>query len=159
MLNVVKNLADNVLTVKLLGSIDERSELDEILGKLPAELHLNCREIVRINSHGIRSWVKYFSSVVKNGTKLRFTELSPTLVQPMNLMANFIPASAVVESICLPYFCSGCKTQFISISSVAELAKTPKKAPDVQCPKCGKGTALFDDIESEYFLFLSFKKD
>lgn len=157
MLSAVKNLTGDILSVKLQGMIDELSQFDQVIGSVPKELHINCREVGRVNSHGIRNWVQYFTQLAGRGVKLRFSELSPTLVPSYNLMANFIPQSAEVESICLPYSCTGCQAQLIQISTVAQLAKKKGPLPDLACPTCGK-EAVFDDLEAEYLLFLTFKK-
>src|SRR4051794_15688471 len=101
-LDLTKDLKNDVLYVKLSGTIDERSDIDVAIGKTPSKLIINCKELVRINSHGVRVWVKFFQKLTENGVQVTFQECSPVIVQQLNLIGNFIPKTAVIESVCAP---------------------------------------------------------
>lgn len=154
MLNVIKELKDDTLTVRLVGTLDERADLDVSLGKLPARVVVQCRDLTRINSNGTRTWVKYFHQASADGVRFCFQECSPIVVQQLNLVSNFIPVQSEIESVCAPYLCSSCKTQFTGVLKPEELRKMNFKLPVISCPKCAQKTAEFDDIESAYFQFL-----
>lgn len=152
MLNVIKEKKDDILIVRLAGSIDENTDFAQLLGEAPKELHVYCKEVPRINSTGVKAWIKYFQAQTTKGSKVKFFECSPALVQQINLIVNFIAGGEVV-SIAIPYSCSQCHAELMGIKMVEELQKAEFEIPEQPCIKCG-GKADFDDIESEYFGFL-----
>lgn len=153
MLNIVKEQKGNALLVRLSGSIEESANLDQLIGPPPSELHINCKEVPRINSVGVKGWIKYFQSASTKGTKLRFQECSTAIVEQINLISNFT-AGGVVESIFVPFSCVTCKSELIGLFKTEDLKKMGFNLPDLKCTKCG-GKAVFDDIPEEYFGFLS----
>jgi anti-anti-sigma regulatory factor/DNA-directed RNA polymerase subunit RPC12/RpoP len=151
-LNVIKELKGTILTVRLAGSIEESVNFDQLIGPPPAELHVNCKEIPRINSVGVKAWIKYFQSVQAKGTKLVFKECSTAIVEQINLISNFTCGGSV-ESIYVPFSCTGCKAELVGVFKTEDLRRLQLKLPDLKCSKCG-GKAVFDDIPEEYFGFL-----
>ena len=101
MVNVLKERKGEVLVVRLVGSIEESVNFESLIGPPVPELHVNCREVPRINSIGVKAWIKFFSSLQQQGTKLRFVECSTAIVEQINLISNFT-CGGVVESIYLP---------------------------------------------------------
>lgn len=154
MLNVVKEQNGNILIARLSGSIEESVHFDQLIGPAPSppnELHVNCKGVPRINSVGVKSWIKYFQSVAAKGTKLVFQECSTAIVEQINLISNFA-CGGVVESIYVPYSCENCKSELVGLYKVDALKQAGFKVPDLKCTKCG-GKAVFDDIPEEYFNF------
>ena len=152
MLNVIKEQKGNVLLVRLTGSIEENVNFEQLIGNLPEELHIHCKEVPRINSIGVKAWIKYFQSVQSKGTRVKFLECSTAIVQQINLISNFAPLDSV-ESIYVPFSCSNCKSELVGLFASEELRKMRLKIPDLKCTKCGS-KAVFDDIPEEYFAFL-----
>ena len=153
MLNVAKEQKGSALVVRLSGSIEESVNFDQLIGPPPAELVVNCKEIPRINSVGVKAWIKYFQSTQAKGTKLTFVECSTAIVEQINLISNFT-CGGVVESIYVPFACTGCKTELIGLFKADSLKKMGINIPELKCTKCG-GKALFDDIPEEYLGFLN----
>jgi hypothetical protein len=153
MVNVLKEQKGNVLAVRLSGSVEENVNFDQLIGPPPAELHVNCKEIPRINSVGVKAWIKYFQSAQAKGTKLRFTDCSTAIVEQINLISNFT-CGGDVESIYVPFSCGKCKSELVGLFRTADLKRLNLQVPDLKCSKCG-GTATFDDIPEEYFGFLT----
>jgi anti-anti-sigma regulatory factor len=151
--NVVKEQKGSVLVVRLSGSIEESVNFDQLIGPPPAELWVNCKEVPRINSVGVKGWIKYFQSAQTKGTKLKFVECSTAIVEQINLISNFT-CGGTVESIFVPFSCTSCKTELVGLFKCEDLKKLQLKLPDLKCTKCG-GKAVFDDIPEEYFGFLS----
>ena len=141
-----------VLVLRLAGSIEESVNFEQLVGNPPAELHVNCKEVPRINSVGVKAWIKYFQGIQGKGTKLKFLECSTAIVEQINLISNFI-CGGTVESIFVPFSCTGCKSELVGLFKTADLKKLQLKLPDLKCSKCG-GKAVFDDIPEEYFGFL-----
>jgi anti-anti-sigma regulatory factor/DNA-directed RNA polymerase subunit RPC12/RpoP len=152
LVNVVKEQKGSALVVRLTGSIEESVNFDQLIGPPPGELWVNCKEIPRINSVGVKAWIKYFQSCQAKGTKLKFFECSTAIVEQINLISNFTCGGAV-ESIFVPFSCTGCKSELVGLFKCEDLKKIQMKLPDLKCSKCG-GKAVFDDIPEEYFGFL-----
>ena len=157
MINVIKEAQGTALVIRLAGSVDETVNFDQALGEpTQPEVHLYLKELSRLNSFGVRQWVKYFSRLSDAGKTVRIFEASPGVVQQLNFMVNFVP-KGIVESVCAPYICTNCKGNFMSVFKSADLKKSGFQVPKLNCPKCGTPTAEFDDIEEEYFGFLAKK--
>jgi anti-anti-sigma regulatory factor len=150
--NVVKEQKGTALVVRLAGSIEENVNFDQLIGPPPAELWINTKEVPRINSVGVKGWIKYFQSAQAKGTKLKFFECSTAIVEQINLISNFT-CGGVVESIFVPFSCVGCKTELVGLFKCDDLKRLQLKLPDLKCSKCG-GKAAFDDIPEEFFGFL-----
>lgn len=152
MINIDKQANGNILTVKFSGTIEETVNFDELVGATPTEVIVNTKEIARINSVGVKGWIKYFQSLTTKGTKLTFLECSTSIVEQINLISNFT-CGGTVESIYVPFACAGCKTELVGLFRVEDLKKMNGEVPDQKCAKCG-GNACFDDIPEEYFAFV-----
>lgn len=153
MVNVLKEQKGNVLYVRLVGSVEESVNFETLLGPPVGELHVNCKEVPRINSIGVKAWIRYFASLQQAGTRLKFLECSTAIVEQINLISNFT-CGGVVESIYVPFSCGTCRGEFIALFKVDDLKKVAMALPELPCPKCS-GKASFDDIPEEYFAFLS----
>ncbi len=152
MINVIKEQKGSVLVVRLVGAVEETVNFDELLGPPPAEMEINCKEIPRLNSVGVKAWIKYFQSCQTKGTQLRFTECSTSIVEQINLISNFTCGGNVV-SIYIPFSCTSCKCELVGLFKTEDLRKIQLKLPNLKCTKCG-GSAVFDDIVEEYLGFL-----
>ena len=135
MVNVIKEQKGSALSVRLSGSIEENVNFDQVIGAPVGEMHIVCKEVTRINSVGVKAWIKYFQGVQAKGTKLRFLECT-------------------VESVFVPFACSNCKSELVGLFKTDALRAQKLQLPDLKCSKCG-GKAVFDDIPEEYFAFLA----
>ena len=153
MIKVAKEVNGNVMTLRLTGSIEETVNLEEMVGPTPAEVRVDCKEITRINSVGVKGWIKYFQSLQAKNVKLTFFQCSTAIVEQVNLISNFV-CGGKVESIYVPFACTNCKAELIALFRSADLNPNSIQLPELKCTKCG-GKATFDDIEEEYFSFLS----
>jgi len=152
MLNVVKEQQDGALVVRLDGTIEETTNFDQLIGAPSDELHVYCRGVSRINSIGVKSWIKYFQTLASSGVSFKFFECSTAIVEQINLISNFT-AGGSVESMYVPFACTNCKTELVGCFRCEDLRKLQFKIPELKCSKCG-GKAVFDDIPEEYFGFL-----
>lgn len=153
MLHVVKEQRGDALLVKFAGSIEENVDFTTLIGAPTApKMDLYLKEVPRINSVGVKAWIRYFSNVASKGVQLRFFECSTSIVEQINLISNFVCGGSV-ESMYVPYCCSTCGTELLGLFRTADLKKINFKVPDLKCSKCG-GVARFDDIPEEYFGFL-----
>lgn len=153
MINASKEQKGKVLVVKLTGTIEENVNFDQIIGPPPEELEINCREVSRINSVGVKTWIKYFQGCQAKGTKLVFSECSTPIVEQINLISNFT-CGGKVKSIFVPFLCTQCRSELIGLFETMSLKDFVSNPTPLKCSKCG-GRAEFDDIPEEYFGFLA----
>lgn len=153
MFHVAKEGRGDTLLVKFTGNIEENVDFSAHIGNITLpKLDLVLKEIPRINSVGVKAWIKYFQSVTSKGTQVRFIECSTAIVEQINLVSNFT-CGAKVESIYVPFCCQNCSTELLGLFRTDDLRRIGYKIPDMKCAKCG-GPASFDDIPEEYFGFL-----
>ena len=153
MINVTKELKGNTLLVRMAGSIEESVNFDDLIGPAPSAIVVNCKEIARINSTGVKAWIKYFQAAQAKGCKLSFQECSTAIVEQVNLISNFA-CGGTVESIFVPFSCTKCRSELIALLSTEDLKKRGLQIPELPCTKCS-AKAVYDDIEEEYFGFLN----
>jgi endogenous inhibitor of DNA gyrase (YacG/DUF329 family) len=152
-LHVVKDQRGDTLLVKLTGSIEENVDFGTLIGQpTTPKMDLLLKEIPRINSVGVKAWIKYFQGVAAKGVQLRFLECSTAIVEQINLISNFTCGGGV-ESIYVPFCCNSCNTELLGLFRTLDLKRINFQIPDLKCAKCG-GPASFDDIPEEYFGFL-----
>jgi hypothetical protein len=151
--NVDIKKENGITLIKLSGAIDETTDFDQQLGKLEGKLEINCREIDRINSTGIKSWIRYFQS---GQYEIIFKECSISIIEQINLISNFL-VGAVVESLFAPFVCKSCHKELLVLFRVENLKESGFSMPAVKCVQC-QGEAVFDDVEEDYFSFLMQEK-
>jgi anti-anti-sigma regulatory factor/DNA-directed RNA polymerase subunit RPC12/RpoP len=150
--NISKEQKGTGLHIKLSGSIEESVNFDQLIGPPQPEMHLHLKEIPRINSVGVKAWIKYFQGAQQKGSKLFLHECSTAIVEQINLISNFT-CGGTVESIYVPFACGNCKSELVGLFKTSDLKKLNFQIPDLKCTKCS-GKAVFDDIPEEYFGFL-----
>lgn len=136
----------------MTGKIEENVNFDQLIGTPPAELVINTKGVTRINSVGVKAWIKFFQAAAAKGAKLTFTECSTAIVEQINLISNFT-CGGVVESIYVPFSCEPCKKEMVALFKTDALKAAGFKFPEMKCDK-GACQAVFDDIPEEYFHFL-----
>jgi DNA-directed RNA polymerase subunit RPC12/RpoP len=152
MANISREQVDQVLLLRFSGSITEADGFDELHGCRLPEVHVNCKGVTRINTSGIRAWIKCFNELRSRGIKLRFMECSVPIVEQMNLMINFVEEDEIV-SLFVPFVCTKCKTESVHPFRAIDLRHMNKQLPQMVCPNCG-GRVVFDNVPEEYFVFL-----
>ncbi len=153
MLKVEKKSNGKVISLTLTGVIDERVDFAKLLDPVEGTMRINLRRIERINSVGVKNWVRYFSDLRKSGVELILEDCSPQIVEQINLVSNF-SCGAEIASILAPFRCNKCGGEFLATFTLDELKSMEGGFPEPPCPKCQAKTS-FDDIEEEYLAFLS----
>ena len=154
MVQISKEQRGDTLLVKMTGTVEENVDFAALMGNVSsAKVDLLLKGVNRINSVGIKAWIKYFQSLAAKGVQLRFIECSTAIVEQINLISNFT-CGGTVESIYVPFCCNSCSTELLGLFRASDLKKINFQIPDLKCAKCG-GTASFDDIPEEYFGFLN----
>ncbi len=152
MLNVNKHEIEGGVQVELIGAIEENVNFEELIGAFQGTLFIKCRGVTRINSVGVKTWMRYFQALKAQGKVFKFLEISHPIIEQFNMISNFACGGETL-SVCLPFSCGVCQKEFIALSSTADLKANALKVPDAKCekPNCG---AQFDDDPEEYLYFL-----
>ena len=152
MLTVNKQEVGDGLLVELNGTIEENVNFEQLIGGFEGELTVKCRGITRINSVGVKTWMRYFQNLKMQGKLFKFIECSHPIIEQLNMILNFASGGEVV-SILLPFSCVKCKNEFVANVKTSELKANKLKIPAVKCekPVC---SAKFDDDPEEYLYFL-----
>lgn len=136
------------VVLELRGSIDEHSDLTPLYQTKQPFLVLVLRDIVRVNSVGVKNWIKAIDRIDESSDVV-LAECSLAIVAQINMVKNFA-GRARIRSFFAPYYCSSCDTEFRFLYDVDhDFGPAPYQAPAVDCPRC-KRPLLFDDIEADY---------
>lgn len=154
MLTVSRTETDQVCTIVLSGELTDEHDFAAKMGEAPTQkdLIVKSKLLNRLNSMGIRAWLKFFRAAQTQGNKIRFQDCSPEVVEQMNLFHNF-NCGGSIESVWLPFLCVKCHAEPRALFTAEELKKIAPQISPIKCSKCGS-EAKFDDILEGYFKFL-----
>ena len=152
MLTVNKQQTKVGLVVELGGAIEENVHFEQLIGNFQGQLIVNCRGVTRINSIGVKTWIRYFQNLKAQGKVFKFNDVSYPLIAQLNMISNFA-CGGEVESILLPFSCIKCQNEFVASCKTSELKANGLSIPRVKCEK-QECAAKFDDDPEEYFYFL-----
>lgn len=141
---------NDVVKVQLPEVIDERLDLALVVGKTHPKMELNCSNLKRINSVGIRNFKATLNRVRIEGGHITFVGVTPPLMEAMDFVSNLVPPEASIESVYLPYCCTACAHAFQELQPYAGIEDRQEELETSVCPKCGK-IAEFDNIPEIYF--------
>ena len=110
---------------------------------------VNVKNIRRINSYGVRSWIEAMRHVPR-GASFELMECPPTVVDQINMVAGFV-GRGQVTSFYAPMECEACGRQEDRLFYVADYQRIGH-LPPVACGSCG-GPMHIDDLEDQYLLF------
>ena len=142
----------DLVFVRLDGIIDEGNGLAGRLAELSGrKILLNMAKVERINSCGVRDWVRWIEALEGNQNGIFLVQCNPVVVAQINMVRNFCGARAHVVSFQAPYFCSHCQKEHREtvVTSTVGAAARP---PEAVCETCGE-VMEFDDLPESYFSF------
>ena len=152
MLKIDTSIKDGICFVKIVGAINETSTVNFDYGST-REVHVDCAQIGRLNSMGVRIWSARFEKLRSDKIKLRFSNLSVPMISQCNFVIGLIAAEEV-ESLAIPYFCETCTKEFTQVREADELRAANFAVPPVHCIYC-QATAEFDGSPLTYFTFMT----
>ena len=152
----IEKFADGgVACLKFNGTIDESFEGKKIARSIEAEtLVLDLGGVKKISSFGIREWVDFVATAVKQVKQTILIECAPKVVDQLNMVANFAGGGRVF-SFYAPFRCDYCDSEqrvLLEVSKDFEAIKAMKLA-DRPCPSC-KESMYFDEDGSTYFSYI-----
>lgn len=133
----------------LFGDITEDSDFSQLLTAQGGTLSLDLAEVRRINSTGVREWIKFVNGLIRSGKQLVLERCSVAIVQQLNMISNF-RGNGEVLSILAPYYCGSCDSNHLHLIDLTQ--GEPILAPSMPCPRC-KADMEFDDMPESYLAF------
>jgi hypothetical protein len=135
------------------GIINEYAEFDSLLGK-NAPLHLNIKDVSRLNSIGIRNMLKFLNGWGEKG--LVYHECPSEFVDQVNMIPALLGTKGHgrIESLHVPYECDECDHEEEKLCDVKDIEVVLKKdgePPTAECPKCQSEMYVLSD---SFFVFL-----
>lgn len=152
MLTVTKQQTKVGLQIELSGEIEENVNFDHLVGPFEGNLIVNCRGVIRLNSVGVKTWIRYFQSLKYQNKFFKFVDVPQPLIEQLNMISNF-SCGGEVESILLPFSCVRCQTEFVAPCKIADLRSAGLQIPKAKCEKANCA-ARFDDEPEEFLYFL-----
>lgn len=143
--------------ITYVGPINEEAEVH--LGKIKDEAGpkciLNFKQVTYVNSCGVRAWINFLRDF-EQSREVIFEECTPEIVMQMNMIPNF-RGNAQVKSVYGTYECEDCgANETVLFVEGQNLPSTPQdELPPMKCKKCGSDDMEMDELEEEYFSFLS----
>ena len=139
-----------MVVLALSGELNEKSNLVPNQLQLPDELVIDLAGIVRINSWGVRHWLRFLTALRQAGKRFTLERCSVPVVTQLNMVANF-GGGAEVRSIYAPYHCPRCARDAQRLIELGPDAPEQIQAP-FPCPRCGTQME-FDDLPEAYLTF------
>jgi anti-anti-sigma regulatory factor len=146
----ISNEANGTTRAILSGDITEDSDFARLAAATSNLLVIDLADVRRINSTGVREWIKFVNQMHRQGRALLFERCSVAIVQQLNMISNF-RGSGRVRSVLAPYYCEGCDENHVELIDL-EKGPPPKLALTLPCPRCGSAME-FDEIPESYLAF------
>ena len=135
--------------VVVRGAITEAIDFSAALAPGPKRVLVDLSGVDRINSFGVREWVRFLKTLAAGGVSCALDAVSVPMVRQMNMIPQ-ARGGAEVRAIFAPYYCATCDDErTVKLASGARTA-----AERAHCPTCG-AEMEFDDVVDGYFAFLA----
>jgi hypothetical protein len=147
----------DTLEIQVAGTINEDARFDTLDMSNSKTVNIDLKDIVAINSCGVREWVKWIDSIPK-GTSIQYRNVPSAIIDQMNMIFGFLPENARVDSFFVPYYCESCllvTPLLINIQKDSDVSHL-KIEDSIPCQKC-KNPAELDILGAKYFKFLKKK--
>jgi DNA-directed RNA polymerase subunit RPC12/RpoP len=141
--------------VSINGMIDEDFKYDDLLKINDTTVHFNFDGVTTINSCGIREWIEFLNNFPAT-TNLSYQNCPQVIIEQLSMVKGFIRDNIKVKSFYAPYFCASCDKESQHLLQLTEVQNL--KAPQKSCPYCNIANIEFDNIELQYFRFITYLK-
>lgn len=148
-------------TLVMSGSLNEKANFSDVPVGNVKQIFVNFDGIKYVNSTGTKKWILWMNEITtrKNKIEIYFSNCTKPIVDQMNLVKGFMPASTIVKSFYVPFYCNMCQeVQNYLYRMGHEYEKVANKCklrhPSVSCPNCKQPMEIDAPIEN-YFAFLN----
>jgi anti-anti-sigma regulatory factor len=142
-------VTDGVRTIRVSGAITEATDFSAALAGGPPRAVVDLSAVDRVNSYGVREWIRFLKTLVQAGVDVTLDGVSVPMVRQMNMIPQ-VRAGARVAAIDAPYYCPACDDERAVRLDAA--TRSPPATPP--CPTCGAAMD-FDDVADGYFAFVA----
>ncbi|MEC8024529.1 MAG: hypothetical protein VX223_11380 [Myxococcota bacterium] len=140
-----EKLDDYTLLVRPIGAISGDSDLSGLIPKSSARVILDLANISRIDSLGVREWIRAMQSSGDSQT-IVWERVSPAMSSQVGMITNFVGRGSVASFI-LPWWCQACGNEHTTDVEAQALKRSGLESPE--CPKCG-ATMMLDELDEGY---------
>jgi hypothetical protein len=144
--------AGSAFKVNVAGTIDEDVDFNAFGLAGAEQIELNLGQVKSINSCGIREWIKWIGSA--GSAKVTYSECPKVIVDQINMVQGFLPASGKVASFYVPYYNddSGAEKNVLFTMGKEYTDSGLGTPPQI---KDDQGNEMeMDVVEAKYFKFL-----
>lgn len=138
--------------VHLSGVLNEYADLSSLLGH-QTPLRLNLRGLTRLNSIGIRNFLKFLADW--GSAAIVYEECPSEFVDQVNMIPALMGSknNAKIESFFVPFECLKCDFDDDILSQTSEIIdiRSAGGALEQSCPKCNGKMSVFSE---SFFAFL-----
>lgn len=92
----------NPLVIRLAGPLNEDSDMSLVIIPPTPAIEVDLSELTKINSVGIRNFVAWVAKL--SAPQVTFTFCPRFFIDQVNMIANFIPERAKINSFYVPYY-------------------------------------------------------
>lgn len=144
----------------LSGHIDENADFSKVPLPGKGAFYIDLERIEGLNSIGLRNWLHWVMKMDRGATII-LQRCPHVVLHQMNILDGFLPFSAVVQSVEVPFYCESCGAHSsywaergrdyiepVGSTSGKILMPLTKK-----CENCGE-TSEADIFPDKHFLFL-----
>jgi hypothetical protein len=144
--------AGNQFKVSVNGVIDEDVDFTAFSLEGAGQVELNLGQVKSINSCGIREWIKWIGTA--KSASVVYNECPKIIVDQINMVQGFLPASGKVNSFYVPYYNDDSGSEknvlFTNGKEFTDTAVTPPAEV-----KDDQGNPMeMDVVEAKYFKFI-----
>lgn len=134
--------------VALSGHISEKVDFAALSTAIPAgAIVFDLGGVQRINSSGIREWIRFLEGLAARGDQLALERCSVPIVHQLVMIHRFRGA-ATVRSVLAPYFCDACNREQTRVIDLAGDVAAQITGHET-CSQCG-GVMELDDVPDHY---------
>lgn len=148
----------NIPTIEVSGVLDEFFDYDSLFDKLPKEVIFDLEMLTRINSCGVREWIR---RIMVTSATIYYKNCPPVFVDQMSMVPQLLTPRTKVVSFLANFSCDACgaeKTKVYEIGKDIVAGQPSYDDPEeITCSHCG-GEMEFAHNPHIFFGFLSHQK-
>jgi hypothetical protein len=158
-LKTTKERIGTDVTMRLIGEINERSEIQMPELKEVKTITFDFMHINHINSSGIRFWIQFVQTIPPEIIP-HFKNLPKIIVDQMSMVVGFMPKGSVIDSFEMPFFCDKCNKSEREMlqKDLHFMQATGTTASNLRLPRVGCGQTICemtpDMLPKKYLRFL-----
>jgi hypothetical protein len=143
----------NPKLLKICGILDEDVRFEQVFSQFPEQVWIDFSGVTRINSCGVREWVRSASAF---DGEIIYVNAPILIVDQFSMVPEFLGKKAIVESFQARFVCPHCGNEEIKTLSVGK--DVDPKNPHSLSLLCGacKETSELDHNPDVYLEFLQY---